>query len=434
MNTEVHEYIARTGFELLPEEIKKNWRNEKGFILKTSAYPDMFADRGMSLEEKNRIDPEAGVYLEPSSPRALWYKKLLQKVIDNPTSQISDVVPEKMLYLFPYYLNNTILCLKRGEKEKAAKFAGVFSHWIGDMAQPIHLLNPKVIDLLVKCPDEFLSLELHAGIEGISGKPDMGNYKPEILGDSFPRALMALYRKIVKMTEESRYTIIPMVKAIYSGQQKDTIELAGISVKLAACLFSDFLRTAWALSSREKFPFKALDLTEYPWIGSTVDMLYRYRPIKNFSLIPYSGERSYPISLLDEKGSIIRVSGLGVIPYLGPFKTATGYVKERDARVEFFVWPQSYAWFRAKVGLNPLFTRSEGKVTFRIFADDKLIGKCGPLSPRTPAVDFKVKLPQKIHFLTLSMLTIEEPSKPIAEKHPRGVWGDPVLDQGLLIK
>ena len=427
MNTKVHQYIAEKGFILLPIAIKKEWVNGKFFMVKTCMYPDIFADRDKSKKEKKKIDPEADLYIEPLPPKAKWYKELCKKILNNPTSFLSETVPEKLIYLIFHYLKNTIMYLKKRDMERAGKFAGVFSHIIGDIAQPIHLVNSRVLDLLIKCPDEFLSFELHAGIEGISGRPIIKGYEPEILGNSLPRAVMGLYKKILLMAEECRYTTPLMVKAIYSHHPEQAVKIAGISVKLATCVFSDFLRTVWAIAYKENIPFKPFGLTDYPYIHSTVDMLYRYKPMKNISLIPYSGGKSYPLTLLDKNRQQVQVSGLGVIPYLGPLKSNLGTVQERDAKIDFFIWPESYSWFKAKVGLNPLFKKSEGKVLFRIFADTKLIAKCGPISPYTPYRDFEVKLPENIHFLTLSMLTIEEPSKPLAETHPHGVWGEPKL-------
>ncbi|HOL23086.1 MAG TPA: NPCBM/NEW2 domain-containing protein, partial [bacterium] len=321
-----------------------------------------------------------------------------------------------------------IMYLKKGDMERAGKFAGVFSHIIGDIAQPIHLVNSRVLDLLIKCPEEFLSFELHTGIEGFSGRPVIKNYSPEILGNSFPRAVMGLYKKILLMAEECRYTTPLMVKAIYSDRQEQAVKTAGISVKTATLVFADFLRTAWAIAHKEDIPLSSFSLIDYPYIWSNIDMLYRYKPMKNISLIPYSGGKSYPLAVLGPNGEKKRVKGLGVIPYMGPLKTSTGMVRERDARIEFLLWPKSYSIFKATVGLNPFFKKSKGKVVFQIFADDRMIGRSKKFSPGDTAEQITVKIPENTHFLTLSMLTIEEPPSPIAETHPHGVWANPELE------
>lgn len=418
MNKEVHHYIAEKGFDLLPSEIKKEWKRGKEFMLATCMYPDIYADRS-SIKNKEVIK-----YLEPFPPKTLWYKKLVREIEKNPVNFISDVIPEKQIYLLAYYLRKTINQLKEKKYEEAGKFAGVFSHIIGDSAQPIHLLNPSVIDLISGVPEKFLSFELHSGVEGISAFPEIKNYNPEILGSSLPQAIMGLYKKTKIMSEKARYTTIPIVRSIYSKNIKKAKEYASISVEFAVKVFTDFLFTCWYLSQNKKIDLKPLDLTEYPYFSGEIDMLYRYRPLKNISLIPYSGGKFYPLSL-KEKGRTLKVKGFGVLPYVGPKKTP---VKERDAKITFFIWPKSYSFFTAKAGLNPFFKESKGKVVFRVFADDKIIFQSKSVSPQMPAIDIEVELPEKIHFLTLSMLTVKEPPSPIVKTHPHGVWAYPVLE------
>lgn len=429
MNTTAHNFIAGKGFDLLPAGIRKEWKNGRRSVLKTCMYPDIFADRGMSEKEKKKIDPDFdNAYLEPMPPKTSWYRELSRKIQSIPSASFSEIVPEDRIYIYSYFLEKTVRCLKNRDKEKAARYAGVLSHTIGDTAQPIHLVNSRIIDLLIKCPDEFLGFELHAGIEGITGKPVIKKYEPQILGCSLPGALMGFYKKTLIMAEECRYTTPLMVEAIYSRRREEAVNLAGISVKYATLVFADFLRTCWALAyERDRAPVP-FSLTDYPHIVSTVDMLYRYRPMKNLSLIPYSGGRSYPLTLLDGNGSHVRAKGIGVIPFLGPMKSALGTMKERDARVEYLLWPGAYSVFSAKVGLNPLFKESKGKVLFRVFADGRLIGKSNVFLPGKPAEELKVRLPRNARFLTLSMLTVEEPPPSLAKTHPHGVWADPVLE------
>jgi len=429
MNNESHYRIAGKGFDLLPSQIRRKWKNGRYFILKTCMYPDTFADRSLSEEEKKKTDPDYDdAYLEPMPPKTSWYRELSRKIQETPSAWLSENIPEKRMYVHLYFLERTVESLKKDDKEKAARFAGVFSHFLGDTAQPIHIVNSRILDLLIKCPDEFLGFELHAGIEGITGKPIIKKYEPELLGTSVPGAAMGLYRKILLMAEECRYITPLMVRAVYSRRRKEAVRLAGKSVKLATLVFADFLRTCWTIAYDEDIAASPFSLADYPHITSTVDMLYRYRPMKNLSLIPYSGGRSYPLTLLDEKGKRIRVGGIGVIPYLGPMKSALGTVRERDARVEFLLCPGAYSVFRARVGLNPLFKESGGKVLFRVFSDGRLAGKSAVFFPGKPAEQLDIRFPRTTRFLTLSMLTVEEPPPSLAKTHPHGVWANPVLE------
>ena len=421
MNEEIHLYIVEKGLALLPPKIRKEWERGKKLMRETSMYPDKFADRSLIRDRKTLK------YLEPEPPRASWYKKLVKKAKES--SESSQMVVEEYVYLFAHYLRETINSLQRKDYREGSRFAGVFSHIIGDLLQPIHLLSPAIIDSIIPVPERYLGFELHAGIEGVSVYPEIEGYSPELLGSSFPRAVMGVYRKIKMAENKLRFTVIPIVQAIYSDDFKTARDLLKRSVESSVKVFADFLFTSWMLSQNENLNPSPLDLTEYPYVSSEVDMLYRYKPLRDISLIPYSGGRYYPLSLRGRKGEVLEVKGFGVIPYLGPQNPFLQKgVKKREARIDFFIYPGGYSNFKAKVGINPLFKESKGEVVFRVLSQDKLIYQTPPLSRESFFVEINIELPEKSHLLTLSMLTLKEPPPPLVKTHPHGVWAYPVLE------
>lgn len=403
MNEKSHKLIAEYGYKI----VKGPFLKEE--ILKTCMYPDIYADRKVKNELKE--------YLWPLQPKTRWYEKLLKKIEKNPVKILS-YHPVEYIYLIEYYFKKIVYFLKNNDFKKASEFSGIFSHFIGDFLQPIHTLNPSFIDFLIEVPEEYLSYELHYKIESITGKIKVNKYNPEILGENIKKATLKLYSKIYNYTEEIRKDVLKMAIYLYKNEYKKLEKYAGKAVIRSIYLFADFLYTSIYLSNKNNIKPTIFSLTDYPYINCNIDMLYRYRPMKDISLIPYSG-KSYPLRL-KINGKIKKVNGISVLPYVGPFLPHEK--RERDARIEYFILPGVFRKFRAIVGLNCSFKNSSGKVVFRILSNDKLIYQTKPIGIDDDAIFLEVNLPYDTRFLTLSMLTIEEPNQPIWINHPHGIW------------
>lgn len=408
MNDKSHKLIAEKGYEI----VKGYFIKEE--ILKTCMYPDIYADRKV-----NKVLKE---YLWPLPPKVKWYKELLKKIENNPIKILS-YHPVEYIYLIEYYFKKVVFFLEKNDFKKASEFSGIFSHFIGDFLQPIHLLNPSFIDFLIEVPERYLSFELHYKIESITGELKIRDYKPEILGENIEKATLKLYSKIYNHTEEIRKNVLKMVISFYRNEYKKLERYAKIAVIKSIYLFSDFLYTAISLSDKKSLKSSSFSLIDYPYINCAIDMLYRYRPMKNISLIPYSG-KSYPLKL-KINGKIKKVNGISVFPYVGPIIKDND--RKRDAKIEYFILPETFKKFKAIVGLNSSFKNSKGKVIFRIFSNDKLTYQTKPLGIDDDAILLEVRLPNDTKFLTLSMLTVEEPPFPVWINHPHGIWAEPEL-------
>jgi hypothetical protein len=409
MNDKSHKLIAEYGFKFVNEIFIKE------DILKTCMYPDIYADRKV---EKSLIE-----YLPPLPPKTKWYKKLLKKLEKNPVKILS-FHPAENIYLIEFYFRKVIYFLRKKDYKKASEFSGIFSHFIGDFLQPIHTLNPSFIDFLTDIPEKYLPVELHCKVESIS--PDIKireKYKPEILGSEIKIATLKFYSKIYNSMEEIRKNVLKMVELLYKKNNKKVEKYAEIAVLKSIYLFSDFLLTSIFLSRNKIKENSSISLIDFPYINCNIDMLYRYRPMKNLSLIPYSG-KSYPLKL-KINGKIKNVNGLGVFPYVGP--VIPGEKKERDASIEYFILPKTFNKFKAICGLNPLFKNSSGKVIFRVFSNDRIIFKTEKIGIKDNSIFLEIDLPEDTIFLTLSMLTVEEPEPPIWVNHPHGIWAEPEL-------
>jgi len=408
MNEKAHKLIAEYGYKFVNEIFIKE------DILKTCMYPDIYADRKV---KKSLIE-----YLPPLPPKTKWYKKLLKKIEKNPVKILS-FHPAEYLYLIEFYFRKVVYFLRKKDYKKASEYSGIFSHFIGDFLQPIHTLNPSFIDFLIDIPEKYLSIELHYKIESITPNIKIRKkYKPEILGPDIKISSLKFYSKIYNSMEEIRKDVLKMVDLLYKDSRK-VEKYAEIAILKSTYLFSDFLLTSIFLSQNKIKENFSISLIDFPYINCDIDMLYRYRPMKNLSLIPYSG-KSYPLKL-KINGKIKNVNGLGVIPFLGSI--IPGEKRKRDARIEYFILPKTFNKFKAICGLNTLFKNSSGKVIFRVFSNDRIIFKSKSIGIEDEAIFLEVNLPQDTIFLTLSMLTVEEPEYPIWENHPHGIWAEPEL-------
>jgi len=199
----------------------------------------------------------------------------------------------------------------------------------------------------------------------------------------------------------------------------------------AAKHFADFIFTVFSIANEdveEKSP--CCDLAEFPYINNTVDMLYRYQPIIDQSLIPYSGGKMVPLALRLTEDSIENVHGLGVIPSLGP-PFSDDHI--RDVDIEYFIVPGSYKKFTAKVGLNPLFTESMPTAKFKVIGDGQVLAESEVLEPGTVARTITAEL-GNTRFLTLRMSYVDTPPAEQLNKAgthvgwaSHGVWGEPML-------
>ena len=425
----VHREIALQALDSLPVAARRVFEPYREDLAHSSYYLDIFADKSMSAEAKANIDPEADRFLPPDPPRNALYRGIWRQT---EAEAENSVAPLRWVYAMEFCLRKAVENLVTGDVRAAVKFGGIFSHIAGDTAEPIHAVSPAVIDIVVPPPRRFLGFELHAGLEGLRAPVNVAGYRPRLLGRTIPRAIMGAYRELTKAKQIGAALAVPMAQAIYAGKRKEAVRLSSQAQNQAARLTADFLHTVFQIAhGRAKSTQERLDLRLYPWARCQIDMLYRYQPIRDMSLIPYSGGKSHPMTVNSARGrSHERVRGLGVLPYLGP-----PWVKEqpREATVEYFLIPGAYRLFQARVGANPLFTDGICDAIFRVLADGRELWRSPQLSRRNAPVDVAVKLGEA-RWLTLAMAYVPD-TNPTHEDFRRlhtryalhGVWVEPRL-------
>jgi len=426
----VHREIAVAAFDVLEPSEQELFAPFIGELKASACYPDTFADKSMTSQQKAEIDPDADLVIYPDPPDADWYKKIVAL-----TKRQEDygTIALREIFLITHYLKRAVEEFKAGNTKLAVKLCGVYSHVIGDCVEPIHAINPEIVDMVLPTPTEHIGLELHANVEGLKAPVNIAAYKPGLLGKNMDQAVMNGYAGLDEAQRIGRAQTIPITQALYRGDRESAVELSARAQNESARKFADFLHTViWLSKNDEQAESFTLDLCEYPHVSCSVDMLYRYRPMVDVSLVPYSGGKLNPLAISTTDGKVEKVHGLGVVPFLGPPMSKEHY---RETTVDYFLVPNAFNTFRARVGVNPLFENSIGAAVFRVICDGKEVYRSDNIAPKSPAAEVEVDLGQT-RWLTLAMHYSVNPLRDALKIQPHlswalhGVWAEPKLECG----
>jgi len=421
----VHREIALAALAMLAPRERKLFEPCDDELAKASEYPDIFADTSMSEAAMAAIDPDAALLVYPKSPDDALSSKIAR--ITERQSMLG-AVPLRQAHLIGYYLNGALQAFKDGKPSLAAKLCAVYSHVIGDIGEPIHALHPSIVDAVLPPPPKFQGLELHACIEGLKA-PVEPNRKPKVLGVNSSAAEMGAYAALESCRALGASLAVPIAKALYEGRKAEAIRLSSIAQSASSEAFADFLHTVAVLArGGSGLGAGALDLRVQPFAFAEMDMLYRYRPSIDRSLIPYSGGKTKPLTIVGRDGERQRVKGIGMIASCAP-------PFSRDARrrgyVEYYLAPGAFSKFRALTGLNPLFEDAFVPATFRVYAEERIVAETKPLEPGANAVEIDADI-RGARWLGLELEYAANPSsQDVARLRCRwashGVWAFPSL-------
>jgi len=425
----VHDQIVIQAFNALPEDAKLFYSPHLDDLKSSSWYPDIFANTAMPAEEKIKIDSQADRFILPPPPKSAIYRKIIKLTKDEVCFGAS---PLREMFKIEYCLRGAFKCLKSGEIQELVKFCGVFSHVVADIGEPIHAINPQVIDEVLPPPAEYLGLELHANVEMLKAPVDISGYRPKSLGGNISQVIMNCYSGLVKVKRVGAALTVPIVQALYSKKRQRAVSLSQVAQNESARFTADFMFTLFQLQNGEEINVlkdgPSLDLREYPYVHAEMCMLYRYRPMIDVSLIPYSGGDFHPLSVLGREGAIDKVRGIGMLPSLAP-----PYSKEhlREARATYYLVPGTYSKLQSRIGINPLFRESFGKAQFLVIGDGKELFSSAPIGPEDEAIEIVVPL-NRTRWMTLAMRYLTCPThQEIKRLHCRwamhGVWAEPKL-------
>ena len=281
-----------------------------------------------------------------------------------------------------FYVREIIRALRRQDYDSAARFLGVYSHYIGDFTQPAHHYELD-IGLLLPPPAVMRNCNYHRMLEDVEATVTTLRRRPCLLGSSPHELLFRLPARYAALFERSVAAVIPMTRAIYRGQFETASRVMDRIVLDSAALFADFCCTVWAIAQRrfrasDLRRLQACDLRNIPPSAYDAEFNFSHRPLIDAVSVAEYGPATrfalfYPRP--GDQPAAIAVNGVCVIPHALPLPGVP-----LGAMLEYRLPRDVFSRFEADVGLLAGETR-QAACRFEVLADGRSLFSSPSLKP-----------------------------------------------------
>lgn len=222
-----HPLISRAGIEILPEWEKAMLGDAADALVKEYCmYPDWYRS-----EQKEKIAlSKPYVQLPLLKDLGVWHK-------------CNDDDSATCFYIVATSMNNAIKHLRRGNPSEAAKYMGPLLHFIEDNACPVHVVDNKLLAELYPVPEKLKPLRIHRSVEEGTFPLDVSDYQVRLLGTNIVDATTAFYPRFLKNRRIARSQAIPILQAVYAGNEEDADKGRTQAAMPAAKLVADVIHT-----------------------------------------------------------------------------------------------------------------------------------------------------------------------------------------------
>ncbi|GAF80265.1 unnamed protein product, partial [marine sediment metagenome] len=190
MNNKGHRTLVTLALDAMPKRQSEFWEALRPEILRAYPWPDTYAIQLL----RNQRGPW----------RRYFPAKQLKYNFEQSGRTVRSFLPESS-----FYVKNVIQNLRQGDLLEAARFAGVYSHYIADFAEPAHYYELDIGRLLPP-PADRLNCEYHRMIEDIDCTVESMCYRPRLLGFSEGEMIFRLESRFNSLYALSVATVIPM--------------------------------------------------------------------------------------------------------------------------------------------------------------------------------------------------------------------------------
>ena len=136
MNGTQHRQIGKNAIDFLPEDARQYWLPQEELLKDASCFPDIFWPGEKSDPEYLRKYPD-------------WRDCILIPVGNHKINCHSAFDTLRMEETYPpvleFLVASAVSAIREENHERAAKFAGVLSHIIGDTGQAAHVCDPRLL-------------------------------------------------------------------------------------------------------------------------------------------------------------------------------------------------------------------------------------------------------------------------------------------------
>ena len=366
-----HIQIAERGIAGLSGDSFDFWCPQKELLKDASCFPDIFWPGGKSDPEYLRKYPDwRDCILIPVGN----HKINCHSAFD--TLRLEETYPPVLEFL----VASAVSAIREENHERAAKFAGVLSHIIGDTGQAAHVCDPRLLaPLFQKDGDCYL---IHTFLEN---NPKIRFpkhfHQAEPLGNSREEIQWRLLKRLQTLKRHSVGTVVPIMLAGLQNDWDEAGRHASETVAECADLFSDLLYSLFLAAQGRQVLSRPLSLLELEPEEYHCDGMFNFMPQKNF--IP--GNRfDQPVPLDVGRGA---EKGFALLPDLTP-----GYQDTRKAFLDFSLPAKGFRLFSCDCGLNRRAPKNETAAVFRIFLDGKPVWESPELDAEAAPCHAEVRL------------------------------------------
>lgn len=400
MNGPGHHRTVKLAMDCAPRRSADLWTRLRPHVLETCMLPDAHA---VNLFEG--ADGPWRRYFPPGRP------------INNfvvPGRDLRRLLPDTS-----FYTERVVEELRAGRVAEAGRFAGVFSHYLADFAQPAHYYELDIPHLL-PAPPELANCSLHRMIEDVEAGVERVEHRPAVLGASLEEFVFRFESRLAELHSAALAAIVPMVRHLYRRHRDRAASVFDTVMGTAAAVFADFVHSACSLatgdaSPRELDALRRCDLRTIPPWKYDVEYNHGHRPLVD--AITLDGETTArPLRLRTADGRQMQeMPGLCVIPHALPVGGATP-----PALLEYRLPDNVYERFECVVGLLGD-VEKQAACRFEVAADDRTAAETPFLAPTDAARELDVNV------RNVSRLRLLAHSDGSTDKLAYAVWGRPTL-------
>jgi hypothetical protein len=415
MNGQAHINIMVGAVDALPQAMRQKLEPVRGLLQTVGNYPDFFDDPARPAQEKARIDPEWERFCRfPASMDGpclhRWPHPKTRQDLWRP--------------MITYWMQQAIDCVRQDDLEGFIKFMGCLSHMEGDITQPAHLMDLALLEELVPAPAAMKGFHYHTDLEAVTG--ECGTLRaPRLLGTDVEEAGWRLGAIHLEDMAQCRRYIVPILQALFSGDEAEAVRLSEPPVTRAAQNTADLLYTALCLaggkvSDAERRALAAVDLRHWRPDAEAHDSVYGGAILDGNRSTPPSGAPIIPAQLRDAQGQVRSARGLGMLPH-------SGMNGPREAWLRYSLPRGTFARFESVCGMHAGLTR-EGAVEFIVELDDRPVFHSGRRTGTDPALPVSIAL-KEAGQLTIKVVDAND-EKTFWNNH--AFWGEPRLVKDTL--
>ena len=153
-------------------------------------------------------------------------------------------------------MQQTVAWLQAGQPVEAARFLGSLVHFVEDNACPVHVIDNELVGELLPKPASLDPLTLHQAVERPTFPMTLPPREPVLLGRSVVEAAETIQIRFVGNRKKVRPLVVPLIQAMYAGNEQEANRGRAQAAAAAARLASDVIHTVCVLARVQGSPIQ----------------------------------------------------------------------------------------------------------------------------------------------------------------------------------